>query len=123
MDFLKLLKGNAITVIGKLVDNRCVIAEVIPENPISLVKHVFENGCYISEIRWWDRTPIFTKSKIGYGGTPDPRDPQKYYFAETDIYSTFGKGTTAEELFGYLEKIKEQYSEYDLYPAFDVYLK
>ena len=91
------------------------------DNPIDLVDCIIKNNCYISEIRWWDRADITLGSKIGYGGTRDPRVPQKYYFAETDICDTFEKSTSFTEYVEYLNKIKMQYYMYDLHPAFDIY--
>ena len=123
MNLLQYLNNHTILTIGNLVEDKCVIVEVISNNPEELVEYVIKNDCYISEIRWWDRASISTKSKIGYGGTKDPRDPQKYYFAETDICASFEKETTALEYLEYLNTIKTQYSMHDLYPAFDIYLK
>ena len=123
MNIVQYLKDNTIVSIGNLNDEKCVIVEAIPKRPIELVKFIIEKSCYISEIRWWDRVPISIGSKIGYGGVPDPRDPQKYYFAETDIFASFKKTTSISEYIKYLEAVKTQYHNYDLYPAFDIYLK
>ena len=123
MSLLQYLKKHIIVSIGSLETDKCVIVEVIVDNPEELLEQVIKNDCYISEIRWWDRTPIFTQSKIGYGGTPDPRDPQNYYFAETDLCNSFGKTTSIPEYVKYLEDIKKQNFMYDLYPAFDIYKK
>ena len=121
MSILQDLKKHIIVSIGCLKIDNCVMAEVIIDNPKEIVEQVIKSGCYISEIRWWDRVPISTQSGIGYGGTPDPRDPQNYYFAETDIFNSFPKDTTVSEYIKYLEDTKKQNFMYDLYPAFDIY--
>ena len=123
MKLLQYLKDHKIISIGTLVDDKCVIAEVIVDDPWELVKQVIESNCYISEMRWWDRASFSKKSQIGYGGTRDPRDPQSFYFAETDICSSFKETTTADEYIDYLNTIKSRYSQYDLYAAFDIYRK
>ena len=120
---LQHIKEHAIVCIGKIEDGNNKMVEVIPQNPKNFLEEVIRTGCYISEIRWWDRTLISTGSKIGYGGPRDPRDPQNYYFAETDICASFVSTTTFSEYAEYLDRIKEQYSAFDIYPAFDVYYK
>ena len=123
MELLNYLKAHSIVSVGNLALNKCVIAEMIPDNCKDVVEYIIKSNCYISEIRWWDRALISQKSKIGYGGTLDPRDPLNFYFAETDICDSFDKKTTASEYLGYIDKIRTKNSEYDLYPAFDVYQK
>ena len=123
MNLLNYLREHTIVSIGKSVDDECVIVEMISDNPKQVIKKILDNDCYISEIRWWDRALLSKKSKIGYGGTCDPREPKKYYFAETDICNSFGPQTTLFEYINYLDNVKASYSEYDIYPAFDVYRK
>ena len=121
MDLLCFLKEHTIISVGKPITDECVAVEVILDNPEQLVKTVIKNNCYISEIRWWDRVHISKMSSIGYGGTRDPRFPQNYYFAETDIFQTFEPKTTFLEYMDYLTLIWTQYAMYDLHPSFDIY--
>ena len=123
MNLLDYIRKHTIISIGKLENNDCIIVEMISDNPKQLIEVILNNNCYISEIRWWDRASLSTKSRIGYGGTCDPRDPKKYYFAETDICNSFGPTTTLFEYINYLDNVRALYSEYDIYPAFDVYRK
>ena len=123
MDLLEYLKKHTITSVGNLVNDKCVIVGVIPDNPEELIECVIKNNCYISEISWWDRAAIALGSKIGYGGPLDPRDPQNYYFAETDICASFDPKTTFYEYIKYINDVKKHYFTYDLYPAFDIYMK
>ena len=123
MNIFQYLNEHTIVSIGNLPNDKCIAAELICDDTQALVKCVVENDCYISEISWWDRASIALGSKIGYGGTPDPRDPKKYYFAETDICASFEKTTTSAEYVKYLNEVKERYIMYDLYPAFDIYRK
>ena len=122
-DLYNYLNEHTIISIGNITSKTCVMVEVITDAPHELVDCVIKNKCYISEIRWWDRTHIALKSKIGYGGPHDPRDPQNYYFAETDLCDTFTEATTFNEYVEYLNNIKSRYPLYDLYPAFDIYKK
>ena len=123
MDLLEYLKKHTIVSIGNLAADKCVAVEMIADNPKELIECVIKNNCYISEILWWDRASVALGSKIGYGGTPDPRDPKNYYFAETDLCASFGTDTTLFEYIKYLDEVKEKYVMYDLYPAFDIYRK
>lgn len=123
MDLLEYLKKHTIVSIGNLTTDKCVVVEMIPDNPKELIDCIIKNNCYISEILWWDRASVALGSKIGYGGPLDPRDPQNYYFAETDICASFEKTTTLSEYVKYLDDVKERFVMYDLYPAFDIYRK
>lgn len=123
MGIIEYIEKHAIIFIGNLVDDKCVVVETIPDNPKELIEYVINNNCYISEILWWDRVPIALGSKIGYGGPPDPRDPQNYYFAETDIMDFFEPTTSFSKYVEYIDTIKEQNNMYDLYPSFDIYRK
>lgn len=120
MSLFEFLKEHTIVTIGNLSMEKCIATETISDDPQKLVEYVIQAGCYISEIRWWHRVEISTQSEIGYGGTLDPRDPNNYYFAETDIVDSFDEKTTIFEYTNYLSRIKTQYKKYDLYPAFDI---
>ena len=123
MNLFQYLIDNIIVSIGNSHVDKYVMVETIVYNPEELLEIVIENNCYISEIRWWDRVKLFTPSEIGYGGVRDPRPPQNYYFAETDICSSFNKNTTYSEYIEYLNSIKLKYSSYELYPSFDICYK
>lgn len=124
MDLLQYIKKHAIiyTKIGDLINDNCVATEVIFDTPEAIVKYLLDNNCFISVIRWWDRTPLNLSSPIGGGGKKDPRNSQ-YYFAETYIEAYFNKSTTYSEYIEYINSIKDKYSSYDIYPAFDIYVK
>ena len=123
MELLAYLKKHIIVTVGKPSAKNCIVVEAIVDNPEQLIEKVIECNCYISEIRWWDRALISSKSKIGYGGTIDLRGEKEYYFAETDICSLFKSDTTIDEYISYINDIKNKHIEYDLYPAFDIYIK
>ncbi|MCH5317349.1 MAG: hypothetical protein J1E05_05180 [Eubacterium sp.] len=97
-----------------------VCCEIIVDNPKELVPIVRENGCYITAVYWWDRAEIDSGSIIGYGGPRDPRSPNSHFFAETDICRVFNTILQDEEYYKYFDKIKQTYSSYDLFPAFDI---
>ena len=123
MDFLQYLEKEIIVSIGHLSDDNCIAVEVIPKNALELIQNILNNACYVSEIRWWERVCIFQKPTFGYGGTPDPRDPENFYFSETDICAVFDKKTCFSDYISYLEMINNQFLGYDLYPALDIYQK
>ena len=108
------LNMQGVVVIGK----GYMQGEVIVDNPIELINIVRQNDCYISEIRWWEYCEIIMGSKIGYGGPRDPRCPDRFFFAETDIYKTFNSNTEDSTYYDYLDQIKKAYPFYNLRPAF-----
>lgn len=97
-----------------------VCTDAIVDDAEKFIEAVLKNERYISDVTWWERAEILSGSKIGYGGPRDPGDPDKYFFAETDICKTFDVNTTKEEYGEYLAEIKSGYSEYNLIPAFTV---
>lgn len=98
------------------------LCEVIVDTPVELISLLKHHDFYISLITWWDWVPIATGSSIGYGGPRDPRDPNNYFFAETDISKEFGVETPPDQYIEYLKKVQKEYSGHDLYPAFEIVL-
>ncbi len=94
--------------------------ELIVDDPIGLLKVVHHSNCYVSEILWWDRVEIGKSSPIGYGGPRDPRKPWDHYFAETYLQKSFDKNTTLESYFEYLEEVRQNYPDRNLFPGFDI---
>ena len=113
------LVEHAIVKIGKTLPDY-ISCEIIVDNPYELISVVTRNYGYISEIRWWDCVEITTGSNIGYGGPRDPRNPDHYFFAETDICKKFDLLTENKIYYEYLKQIEVEYSAYNLYPAFDI---
>lgn len=114
MNFEKYLIAHTIVVIGK----GCLDGEVIVDDPPGVIHTAEESKYYIAEIRWWDRAKIATGSTIGYGGPRDPKDPNTYFFAETDIDKVFSANTEACTYYDYLRQIINENCCYDLRPAF-----
>lgn len=124
MNILQYIKMHMITYVGTgiiepMVDE-CLATEVILDDPQEFVNEIIKSNYYISLVRWWHRIPRNTSSPIGYGGPLDPRDRDNFYFAETYIEESFEKSTSAAQYTHYLNKIREQYKDYDIYPAFDI---
>ena len=115
----KFLENHKIVKIGNTIPGY-ICCETIVDNPMCLIPIVRQNNCYISEIRWWDRVEIVSASNIGYGGPRDPRCPDNYFFAETDIYKVFSKHLPDKEYYEYIDLIKRSYSSLNLFPAFDI---
>ena len=97
-----------------------ICCEVIVDNPAELIAVVKKAKCYISGIRWWDRAEIESGSSIGYGGPLDPRDPDRMFFAETDICREFDASVKEKEYNEYFEQVRSAYPNHELYPAFDI---
>jgi len=95
-------------------------SEVIVDNYKDLISVVIDTEFYISKISWWHRTEIITGSSIGYGGPRDPRNPEVYYFAETDICQEFKEKSSLKDIYNYFDKINREYSNFELYPSFDI---
>ena len=119
MNVKEYLKTHTIVQIGCALPEH-ICAEIIVDDPIELITVVSNNDCYISEISWWDHTEIKQGSNIGYGGPRDPRNPETHFFAETDIRDKFNEIVSIEKYLDYLKKIKILYSEFDLFPAFEI---
>ena len=122
MNIREYLKVHTIIEIGNLISDEYLCSETIVDCPEEFVKIVSKSEYIITEITWWDRVSILNSSDIGYGGPLDPRAPKEYYFAETDLRKRFIKATKEEYLF-YIKEVKDKYSKYDIYPAFEVALK
>ncbi len=113
------LNAHTIVQIGRTLPDY-VCCEHIVDNPEELVPIVRESGCYISEILWWDRIEIGSVSSIGYGGPRDPRCPDSFFFAETDIYRRFNTILKDEEYYKYFDEVRRAYPGFDLFPGFDI---
>ena len=119
MKFQDYLMRHKIVKIGKHILGY-VCSEVIVDNPEEFIMIVQQNGYFISEIRWWEYTSITEVPSIGYGGPRDPRCPDKYYFAETDVCISFCKPVRYQDYVSYLVQVKNAYPNLILHPAFDV---
>lgn len=119
MDIWELIAKNIIVKIGIDLPEH-IYSEVIVSDPIECIHLVLENNCYISSIMWWERVEVEAKPQIGYGGVLDPREPNRFFFAETDIGEQFGSATTEDEYCRYLKRINSDYSYLDMIPAFEV---
>ncbi len=94
--------------------------EIIVDKPEEFLLFLTNTENYISVIRWWEYTPISVSPRIGYGGKKDPSSPNKYFFAETDVYKNFDSNTEYKEYVSYLKEIRDMYSDILLLPAFNI---
>lgn len=115
------LKHSVVSV-GIPIPGKIEFSDVIVDSTDGLISLLGEHY-YISQITWWDRVLISEGSKIGYGGPRDPRDPNKYFFAETDICRQFNSDTQPFEYDNYINEVRDKYTQYDLYPSFDIAIK
>lgn len=121
MTVKEFLSSHAIIQTGVNLE-KYLCCETIVDDPIGLVRILAQSEYYISSILWWDRVRMNEGSIIGYGGVVDRRFPE-YFFAETDICEEFAVNTTAQDYLAYLQRVKEQYSQHDLHPSFDILAK
>ena len=122
MDLEIFLQNNVIVSIGEPIIGY-ICTETIVNDFKKLIDILDVDRYYISEIRWWDCVLIKTGSPIGYGGVRDPRNPFEFFFAETDICQEFDISSTKKVYSAYIDSIKNNYINYNLYPAFDIKLK
>lgn len=123
MWFSEYIKNNKILSVGSLNEPKCICVEIIVKDPKEFVKLALDNECYVPEILWFDRVSIDEGSILGGGGPRDPRESDRWYFAETYLHRSFTKDAKYEDFCDYFDFIKAQYPECDLYPAIDVYRK
>lgn len=97
-----------------------ICSEVIVDDPKGFLQVVLQNGCYISAISWWERVAIDTKPEIGYGGSRDPIEPNRFYYAETDMEDHFSAFTSEYDYLSYMSRIWQSNPNIALYPAFEV---
>lgn len=119
MNLNRYVSENLIIKIGKCCEN-ILFSEIIVDDPENFIAFVYENDCYISEIRWWEHVHVGAAPNIGYGGPRDPRCPNEFYFAETDIGKKFDEFVSRQAICYYIMKTKEEYRAFELYPALDV---
>ena len=117
------LQKYTIKQVGTPGSVREICVDAIVDSPEKLIEFAVAEGLFVSQILWWHRIPMGDSSPIGlFGGPLDPRDSQ-YYFLETYVCDTFDEDTATEEYLTYLEKVKEKYKDYDLYPSFTIKVK
>ena len=97
-----------------------VTVDAIVDDPAEFIEVVQLSDYYISEIIIWDRVPIGEGSAIGYGGPPDPRAPEEYYFSESFLIREFHEQAEASEHHGFIQRCIDQYPDRDLYPGFTI---
>ena len=119
MSIIEYLAEHLIARIGADLPEQ-ICSEVIVDNPKEFIHFLFQHDCYVSAIMWWERVSIESTPQIGYGGVPDPRNPSRFYFSETDIWRQFNKSTGVEEYYSYLCEVYCEYSHLELFPAFEV---
>lgn len=79
---------------------------------------LYENGDRVVMIVWFEYCKISEQYKpLGGGGYRDVQNPG-YMWAETQIFETGFEDKSLEEILKYIEGVRNEYREYDLYPSF-----
>ena len=96
-------------------------ADLIVNDVAGLINQIAESDFYVSQINWWESALIATGSKLGMGGPPDPRDPEKKFFSEVvHIGKRFDAESSVQDYFSYIESVKSGYPNVMLHPSFDI---
>lgn len=70
----------------------------------------------VEMIVWYEYCRI-NEQQIGMGGYIDI-DNKDFMWAETQLFETDLQNRSCDEILDYISKVREKYSEYDLYPEF-----
>lgn len=122
MGILDYVKKHKVLQIGIDLPSH-ICSEVIVDEPEKFIRVIVQNGGYISAISWWERVAVGMKPQIGYGGPRDPKAPDEFFFAETDLESCFSVLTSEKEYLNYLALTLQTYPDITLFPAFEVQKK
>ena len=101
---------------------RCT--DLIVDDPQGLIDRIAGTNYYISQINWWELTPIAAGGVLGMGGPRDPRAPEEQFFSEiVHLSKEFNATSTVEDYRSYIARVKLSYPDADLYPGFDIVAK
>lgn len=79
---------------------------------------LYKNGGRVDMIVWFDYCKLSEQEKsLGSGGYRDTRNPG-FMWAETQIYEVGLANRSIEEISEYIERVRNEYPEHELYPSF-----
>ena len=100
------------------IEKHKVCSELIFRDWKGFLTTLFENDGKVEAILWFDYCKISEQEKsLGGGGYRDPLQ-NGYMWAETPIYENELNNKSLNEILEYIEKTREKYHEYNLYPCF-----
>ena len=95
--------------------------DIIISDINEFIKLVKQYGYYIDRVSFWERISIsMIDRSIGGGGIPDHDDPEILWADVYYIDELFSPETETDIIVEYIQKIKKQYPNVELYPAFDI---
>lgn len=100
-----------------------IFSEVIVDNWEELVERVYALGFRISQVGWWEHTPIGSTPVLGSGGHKELTNPD-FYFA--DIYmdgftKDFSFDAKPEQIKSYILKVQGEFEcRCKMVPAFTI---
>lgn len=95
-----------------------VCGENIFRNWREFLNVLYENGDRADIIVWFDYCKVTEQHKsLGGGGYRDTQNPE-YMWAETQIFENGFGDKSLEEILEYIESVRNEHREYDLYPSF-----
>lgn len=101
----------------------CFCVDTIVSCPVEFVRTITASNCYIAEIIMWVRTNRQVGSQLGYGGPPDPRAPDDYFFSETLYAKQFSITATEDDYVRFISEARAKQPNAELYPGFTVRYK
>ena len=95
--------------------------EIIPEDAAAVLLLLREKAQYVQRVSWWVRWPVEKQDAPGGGGPRDPLD-DRFYFSEMYHWPDrhFSLDTESEEILAYIEAVRRQHPQYELYPSFHI---
>ena len=118
MDIIEFLTKHYIVCLGESAETRLINGEIIVDCIDDFIDTVYDEKYYITYVCFWERTLLKSQPQIGHGGPLDPRDKDNYYFAETDFCSVFNHLVEKETIKEFINGIKVQFPNIDLYTSF-----
>lgn len=104
--------------IERYIEVNKVCTEYIFREPKAFLNVLYGNGARVKAILWYDYCMISDREKLfGRGGYRDMQNPD-YMWAETKLYDDDLEVLSLNEMLQYIDGIKKQYPEFDLYPSF-----
>lgn len=105
-------------VLENYIEQNKVCTELLFRDWVNFLNMLFENNGRIESILWFDYCKISEQdSSLGNGGYRDTKNPE-YMWAETLIYENGFENYSLEKIVDYISKIRNKYSEHNLYPLF-----
>ena len=107
--------------IDQYIEEHKVCGDYIFKDEAEFLNVLYSNQGRIEVIVWFEYCRISEQKKsLGTGGWIDKHDPG-YMWAETQIYEVDFQDETLTEVLDYIKRIRSEYTQRKMYPAFYLY--